>query len=424
MKWVYNQNINIRSIPMQLYFRLAWRNVWRQRRRTLIIALAMGIIMSLLILYDGLIGGFEQAIYGNAIQLLGGNIQIHAPGYNQKVGRKPLLSLAAPDVLVRVAEEHPDVVAVSKRIVTSGIVTNREGAFAVSIVGVEPEREARFSPVAQNITRGRYLGPEAEDYIVIGQGLATAMGIDVGDRITMVGRATHEQTRQRAMTVIGIYDVGVPSVEKGTVYLSLAEAQTLFGLDAQVTEVVISLRQIGQEPGVVRYIQSRVPGYEVDTWVNSFPELKQTMDMKTGVMGVFGVIMLCVAAIGILNSQMMAVFERTREIGILGALGMKPGGIMLLFLLEGTLIGVMGAIIGALLGTLVNGLMAYYGIDYSSFADLTEYTALISGRIYSHMVPHKIVQHGLTVLIIATLAAFLPARDASHREPATALHHV
>jgi len=409
---------------MNLYLRLAWRNVWRQRRRTLIIALAMGVIMSMLVLYDGLIGGFEQAIYGNAIQLLGGNIQVHAPGYNEKVGRKPLLPLADPDALIRIAESHVDVVSASKRIVTSGIVTNREGAFAVSIVGVEPEKESRISPVAQNITKGRYLGPEAEDYIVIGQGLATAMSVNVGDRISMVARSTHEQTRQRTMTIIGIYDVGVPSVEKGTIYLSLAEAQNLFGLSGQVTEVVISLKQIGQEAGVVSYINSRLTGYEVDTWINSFPELKQTMDMKTGVMGVFGVIMLCVAAIGILNSQMMAVFERTREIGVLGALGMKPGGVMLLFLLEGTLIGLMGAVIGAILGTGINGLMAYFGIDYGGFADLTEYTALISGRIYSQMAPLKVLQHGVTVLIIATLAAFLPARDASQREPATALHHV
>lgn len=409
---------------MQLYLRLAWRNVWRQRRRTLIIALAMGVMMSMLVLYDGLIGGFEQAIYGNAIQLLGGNIQIHAPGYNEKAGRKPLLPLADPDALVRTAESHSDVLLAAKRITTGGIVTNREGAFAVSIVGVEPEKESRLSPVAQNISRGRYLGPEAEDYIVIGQGLATAMGITVGDRITMVARSTHEQTRQRTMTIIGIYDVGVPSVEKGTIYLSLAEAQSLFGLGGQVTEVVVSLKQIGQEAGVVSYINSRLDGYEVNTWMNSFPELKQTMDMKTSTMGVFGVIMLCVAAIGILNSQMMAVFERTREIGVLGALGMKPGGVMLLFLLEGTLIGVMGAVIGAILGTGINGLMAYFGIDYGGFADLTEYTALISGRIYSSMVPLKVLQHGLTVLIIATLAAFLPARDASRREPAAALHHV
>jgi len=144
--------------------------------------------------------------------------------------------------------------------------------------------------------------------IVIGQGLATAMDIGIDDRITMVGNAKHEQTRQRTMTVVGIYDIGVPSIEKNTIYMSLSEAQGLFDLNGQVTEVVVNLEQIGREPGVVREINAKQPGYEVDTWVTSIPELKQTMEMKTGIMGVFGVIMLAIAAIGILNLLMMAVF--------------------------------------------------------------------------------------------------------------------
>ena len=116
-------------------------------------------------------------------------------------------------------------VVATKRIVTGGLVTNREGAFSVSIIGVETNKEALVSPVAKNISMGRYLNPDDQDMIVIGQGLATAMGITVGDRITMVGNSTHEQTRQRTMNIVGIYDVGVPSVEKSTIYMSLAEAQ-------------------------------------------------------------------------------------------------------------------------------------------------------------------------------------------------------
>jgi len=332
--------------------------------------------------------------------------------------------LADPDAVVQTAEKDSDVVAATKRIVTGGLVTNREGAFSVSIIGVETDKEALISPVAKNISKGRYLNPDDGDLIVIGQGLATAMNIGVGDRITMVGRSTHEQTRQRTMTLVGIYDVGVPSVEKTTIYMSLIEAQQLFGLDGQVTEVVVSLKQIGQEAGVVNYINANQPDYEVDTWVNTVPELKQTMDMKSSVMNVFGVIMLCVAAIGILNLLMMAVFERTREIGVLGALGLKPREIMIIFLLEGTLIGILGAVLGAILGTIVNGTLGYYGIDYGALADLTEYTALISGRIYSQLVPMKVLQHALTVVIIATIAALYPAFQASQREPAEALHYV
>lgn len=409
---------------MTLYLRLAWRNVWRHRRRTFLIAIGMGVTMSLLVFYDGLIGGFEQAIYGNAIQLLGGNIQVHAPGYNEKVGRKPLLALDDPDAVVQAAESHPDVVAASKRIVTGGLVTNREGAFAITIVGVETDKEGKITPVASNISSGRYLLPDDADVIVIGRGLANAMEIEVGDRITMVGNTTHEQTRQRTMTVIGIYDVGVPSVEKGTIYISLAEAQTLFGLEGQATEVVISLKQIGLEPGVMDAINASAPGYEIESWETSIPDLKKTMDMKTGVMGVFGVFMLGIAAIGILNLLMMAVFERTREIGVIGALGLKPREITLLFLTEGVLIGLMGAAFGAILGTAINGILGVYGLNYSQFADLTEYTALISGSIYPQLVPLKVFKHALTVAVIAALAALYPAIEASRREPAEALHYV
>jgi ABC-type lipoprotein release transport system permease subunit len=409
---------------MTLFLRLAWRNVWRQRRRTLLIAIGMGFTMALLVFYDGMIGGFEQAIYGNAIQLLGGNIQVHAPGYAEKLGKKPLLPLNDPDAVVRAAESHADVVTASKRIVTGGLVTNREGAFAVSIIGVETDKEIKITPVAGNISSGRYLNADDGDLIVIGQGLATAMEIQVGDRITMVGSSTHEQTRQRTMTIVGIYDVGVPSVEKTTVYMSLKEAQDLFGLDGQVTEVVISLKQIGQEPPVMDLINTSAPGYEVESWETSIPDLKKTMDMKTGVMGVMGVFLLGIAAIGILNLLMMAVFERTREIGIVGALGLKPREITFLFLLEGILIGVMGAVFGAVLGTLINGILGVYGLNYSQFANLTEYTALINGNIYPQMVPLKVLEHALTVAVIAALAALYPAMEASRREPAEALHYV
>jgi ABC-type lipoprotein release transport system permease subunit len=404
--------------------KIAWRNVWRQRRRTFLIAAAMGVIMSLLVLFDGVIVGFEQSIYGNAIQLLGGNIQVHAPDYSDQPGQKPLLPLANPDGIVQAAEANPNTVAAAKRIVTGGLVTNREGAFSVSIIGVETDKEASISPVAENISTGRYLNPDDGDMLVVGQGLATAMDITVGDRITMAGGAVHDQTRQRTMTVVGIYDVGVPTVEKSTIYMSLAEAQNLFGLDGQVTEVVVSLNQIGQESPVVDQINKQMPGYEVETWVNSMPELKQTIDMKTSVMSVFGVIMIAIAAIGILNLLMMAVFERTREIGIVGALGLKPREITLMFLLEGILIGVIGAILGTILGLTFTGILGIVGIDYTQFADLTEYTALITGKIYPEFVPLKVLNHAITLAIIAALAALYPAREAARREPAEALHYV
>ena len=126
---------------LQLYIRLAWRNVWRHRRRTIIVLLAIGLTMMMMMFYDGLIAGFDQAIYGNAVRVLGGNITVHATGYGAKPGQKPLLPLAADAAIIQAIAAQPNVLSASRRIETGGLASNRKGAFPISITGIEPEQE-------------------------------------------------------------------------------------------------------------------------------------------------------------------------------------------------------------------------------------------------------------------------------------------
>ena len=408
---------------MLLYLRLAWRNLWRHRRRTMLVVLAMGMGLMLMMFYDGFVTGFENAIYGNAIKVLGGNIQVHADGYSEGTGTA-MLPLQNDTAIVDTARALPQVASASRRINTGGMVTNREGAFSVSIIGIEPESELPTSLVAQKVADGRFLTADDRDVVYIGSGLAKVMGASVGDRITLVGRATHNQMRQRTMTVGGIYDVGMPEIEKRTVYISLAEAQELYDMRGQVTEVAISLHNLGEEDAVMTALAPVTAGMEVASWQTSFPELQSALSTKGGVMDVFSVIILMIAGIGILNLLLMAVFERTREIGLLGALGFKPRQITTLFLVEGAMMGLIGLAAGIGLGLLLNGLLGAVGVDYSKFASVSEYTALISGRVYPTLGLEKIAQRGLTVLIIAILAAYYPAREAARHEPAQALHTV
>jgi putative ABC transport system permease protein len=409
---------------MSLYLRLAWRNLWRHRRRTFIVILSIACVLALMMLYDGLIAGFEQAIYSNAIKVLGGNIQVHAAGYHEKADKTPLLPVPDEGAVLNAALAQPEVVAASLRINTSGLATNREGAFPVTIIGIQPEKELPVSLVAQNVSAGRYLTAGDQDMVFIGKGLADAMGLAVGDRFTLTGQATHQQMRQRTMTVAGIYDVGMRDIEKRTLYISLTEAEDLYGLPGQSTEVVISLHKLGQEPAVLAALRSAFPGYEIDSWQTNFPELASAISTKGAVMNVFSVIIMLIAGIGILNLLMMAVYERTREIGLLGAMGLKPGEISLLFILEGTLMGLVGVAAGVVLGLAINGALGRVGLDYSQFSTLTEYTALISGRVYPTLGVNKLLGRALTVAVIAALSALYPAREAARREPAEALHYV
>jgi ABC-type lipoprotein release transport system permease subunit len=409
---------------MMLYLRLAWRNIWRHRRRTVIIVLAMGLSLALMMIYDGMIDGFNQAIYGSAIRVLGGNIQIHAAGYRENIDSNPLLPLNNDAAVLQTALRDPQVIAASPRIQTGGLATDREGAFPISIIGIDPQAEAPLSIVAQNIEAGRFLSQDDGDSVLVGRGLADVMGIQLGDRITLVGSDIHKQNRQRTVSVIGIYNLGLPSTERKTVYLALGEAQDLYGLPGQSTEVVLNLKKIGEETQVVAALSPALPGYEVESWSQNYPELQTTINGKNAVMNIFSVIIMVIAGIGILNLLLMAVYERTREIGLLGAMGLKPRQIAGLFLLEGMLIGLVGVVAGIFFGLLLNASLGRVGLDYSQFANITEYMALISGRVYPTLGLQGLPARALTVIIISIVAAWFPAQEASRREPAEALHYV
>jgi len=409
---------------MKIYLRIAWRNIWRHRRRTLIVAVAIAIGLAMMMWYDGLIVGFDQAIYGNAIKVLGGNIQVHAEGYRAKADQTPLFPLTDDQEVVKAALSQPQVLAATRRINTGGMISSREGAFAVRITGIEPEAEVEVNLAARHVVAGSYLTSGDGDVIFIGKGLADAMDVQVGDRVAMTGRSTHQQMRLRTMTISGIYDLGMSDIEKRTIYISLHEAQELYDLNGQTTEVAIVLKQLGQESTVIEALKPGLPGYEIDSWDTNFPELKTAIGTKTAVMNVFSVVIMMIAGIGILNLLLMAVYERTREIGLLGALGLRPRQIWLLFVLEGTLMGLVGVAAGIVLGLIINGILKQVGLDYTAFSSVASYMALVGGRIYPSWGVEKLFARASTVAIISALASLIPAREASRREPAEALHYV
>lgn len=410
---------------MRLALKLAWRNLWRNRRRTLIVVMAMGMMMSFLVMYDGMLFGFESAVYGNAIKLSGGNIQIRAIGYGDSYSPNPMLPLGNGMDVVQAAENQAGVEAVLRHANTGGLVSNHAGAFPVSIYGIEPEKESPVNPIFQDefLLDGRLLEAGDEDVVFIGKGLADAMEVGVGDRITMSGKSVHEEMRKRTMTIIGIYDINLPLLERQGLYISLREAQTLYDLGDSVTEVILFTEVTGKEAPIVDVLNSSLQGYEITTWRTAIPELSSTVDMKNAVMTTFSAVLLGIAAIGIFNILLMAIYERTREIGLLGAIGLKPRQITFLFLLEGIMIGLVGAVVGTIMGYLINLVLSIYGIDYGFAVDMVDYMALLGSTIYPTFDLNLTLQRAAMVAIISAIAALYPAIEASRREPADALHH-
>lgn len=409
---------------MALLFKLAWRNVWRQKRRTLIVISAITLTMGMMIFYDGLMAGFNQAIYGNAIKILGGNIQIHAPGFHDATNQLPLLALEDSDSVISRLKDFPEVIAVGKRIRTGGLATSREGAFGLEIVGIDPDAERDISLMANNIIEGRFLEANDGDVMLIGKGLADEMDAGIGDRISVAGTAMHNQMRVRTLTVIGIYDLGMADIEKQYAYISLNEARNLYELTGTETEIAIYLQRLGQEDSIIDVLSAEFPGMSIDKYDVAFPELKNTVGTKDTVLTIFSFIILLISGIGIMNLLLMAVYERTREIGVLSALGFKPAQINLLFLMEGTMIGLFGLLVGIAFGLTINLSLQQIGLDYTSYTDIASYMALISDRIYPSLGIEKLPLRSISVFIISLGSSFLPAREASKNEPAESLHYV
>jgi ABC-type lipoprotein release transport system permease subunit len=409
---------------MGKYIKMAWRNMWRNWRRTLIASVAIVLGMVLLIFMDATIRGSDQAIYSNAVRLYGGNVQIHAPGFRDKSTRLPLLPLDDADIVIAKVNDEPHVVNVSKRISTGGMVSSREGSYPVSITAIQPESEAPVSLVAEHISEGRFLTDDDGDNILIGQEMANLLNVGVGDRITLVGKRKDESMRQRTMTVVGIFNLGLGDAEKGLVYINLPVAQTLYNLRDQETEVAITLEEIGQEGALIASLEPGLSNYEIDSFYDLRPEIGEVLAQKGAFTQILGFIVLLMASIGILNLMLMAVYERTREMGVLAALGMKGRQLMGLFLLEGMFIGVIGAIIGMIVSWLLVTAVARVGIDYSMAEGTGDITALIGNRLYPSIPIENIIFYGIAVVFIAAVASLIPAWQASRNEPAESLHHI
>jgi ABC-type lipoprotein release transport system permease subunit len=404
---------------------LAWRNMWRNWRRTAIAVVAIVLGLTLLLFFDGLIRGSDQAIFGNAVRLYGGNVLVHAPGYRERSSRLPLLPLADAEPVLAAARARLDVTSATRRIHTSGLVSKGSDSHAVVITGIEPGLEAPTSIVAENMAAGRFLLDGEGDAILIGRELAELLGVGVGDRVSLVGQGRGEQLHQRQMVVVGVFDLGMGEAERNMAYITLNEAQEIYRLRDQVTEVAVNLNRVGEELPVIAELQAALPGYEVDSWYTLRPEVRETLDMKLGFTSFIGLVVVIIACIGILNLMLMAVFERTREMGVLAALGMKGRQVMLLFLMEGTLIGVLGAALGCLVGWVLLWLVGRVGIDLSYASGMGgDVVALLGDRLYPATTLSATAIRGVTVVFIAALASLYPAWLASRKQPADVLRHV
>ncbi len=397
-------------------FKMAFRDLGRNRRRSFFSSLALGMGLALLLLLAAFINGEMGSALDSSIRLQSGHLQVRAKTYDEnKTSLKWEDLVENPaQVAAQIASLAPVKVA-TPRLYASGIAASGNESTAVRIFGIDPQSAAN-DPYRQGLVSGEFLTPDDRSGILIGVPLANKLGLKVGDQLSLSANTSNGGVNQQMFTVRGIYSTATSSFDGVTVFLPLAKAQALTATENHASVIFILLKDKAQTDAVAAALKSS--NYEVLTWTQLNEIIIQTENLANSYIFIFYLIILAITATVIVNTLIMSVFERTREIGILAAIGMRGRRIMAMFLAESSLLAVGGVIMGLILGGLVIAYFTKFGF-YIGNMGLSG--ILIGDRIYTDLTVQDTVTLTIVSFFVTVLAGLYPALMASRMEPVEAL---
>jgi ABC-type lipoprotein release transport system permease subunit len=400
-------------------WRMAFRNLGRNRRRSALTLIAVALGMGLLVVLASFVKGELDATLRNGIRLQTGHVQVREESYEREK-----FSLAWEDLL----ENPRDVAAQAEaleqvRVATpvlwaDGILGTAEESVGLQVVGIDPRSEAH-EPFREGVVAGQFLDPEDRSGILIGEGLAESLDLGVGSDVSLLVSTANQQPDEAVFTVRGLYDTGVPVHDESTVLLPLDKAQAFTRAEDRASAIWMLLHDAEEAEEVVAAL--RAPQFEVVTWRELNFALLNAVEQSMGIMYLMYLVMLTVVAVVVANTLLMAVFERTQEMGILAALGMKGRQILAMFLLEAGTLGAMGVLLGLLLGGAGVLYLATVGVNIGDLTGVGSYELALPTTIYAEFAVQETVVLSIASLVITLLASLYPAWLGARMEPAEAL---
>ena len=406
-------------LPAKAIFLLAWRNLWRNHRRTLIMLAAITVGVWAMIFMTALMRGMVDDMLLNGIRSLPGEVQIHHPEYRDDPSINN--SIAPPGVELLEALQIPQVTAWTSRVRVPAVISSERDTRGVVLLGIEPDSEQQVSFDADTISEGRFLEDSSDKGLVIGAKMADHLETDLGKRVVVMSQDPDNDIADRGFRIVGIYRAKLASLEETYIYAGRETVQKLLKLGDGVSEIAITgddYRNTGQWYPHIRQAAGEgvetLPWYEVDTYLGSM------LAMMDGFVLVWIIMVFLALSFGLVNTLVMAVFERVREIGLMQALGMRPSTILYQILMESLLLLLIGLLLGNVLavGTVIP-LQA--GIDISIVAEGMEMMGT-SSMLYPALKLNDMIMANVIVIVLGLLTSILPAWRAASYDPIEALN--
>jgi len=410
---------------MILLLKLAFRNVFRNFRRSLLTFLAISIGTALTILFIGFSIGMERQSIKIAVQTRMGHIKIHKKGYiNDELTLSLDYTLDNYAGVLETLQRIP-VEAAAARILFPASLTDGVDELRLTGIGISPDRENSVFLLSNKVMSGEYLKP-GEEKILLGSSVAELFPVQTGDFLTLIARTKYGAINALDVEIAGIVHVGNPEVDNQCFFMPLDVAQDFLEMDGMATEITVRGASMESADNLADRIRQEIDGgkYDIVTWKYIARDLLNLYKMKARSRQLIIFILFLMAAAGVMNTMFMSVFERTREIGAIMAMGLRRNRVLLMFIVEGMFLGVFGSFVGCVLGGSATYYFKIYGLSLEAFGSSGFGNLPFGSVVYTHITPGYIFAAFLLGIFVAVISAAYPALKGSRLQPTEALRYV
>ncbi len=409
---------------MSIELKMAWRNIWRNPRRTILTIAAIAFSSLILVFMLSFQLGCYETMINTSVKISTGHLQVQAKGYLED--KKMRLVVKHPAPVARVLDSVKGITAYTFRANAFSLASSDKRTYGVMVTGIDPVTEARVSTIPSLVRKGRYLNENDVSSALIGEHLSNNLKAGVGDELTILGQGRDGSIAAAVLTIKGIFDSGIDEFDRNVIMMGLNDFQDIFSMGTSVHEAVITTDSLGDISIVKQEIQNHFSKTGQDKtlvaadWMEIMPGLLQgiQMDLVSGI--IMYIILVIVVAFSIFNTFLMAIFERTREFGVMMAIGTTPSRITKLVLFESLCMTIVGILVGIVIGSLLTLYFQSKGIYIAGTEDILKQYG-IPDRLYPRLSLISATAGPLVVFLITIVSSVFPALKIRKLKPVDAM---